>query len=71
MDTNFHASPFSSSQPFALYAARPRCIAWLVHDDWKHIERLVKLNCALLGGYYNAFILLEKDGSLSTIEMWT
>src|SRR5947209_6057744 len=50
-------------QQFAIAAAAPRSIAWLVSaDDWAHLDSLVTYNCALLGGYFNALIPLTRDG---------
>jgi hypothetical protein len=47
---------------FAVGSISPRSIAWLVRpNDWKRFERIIKYNCAILGGYFNVIIPVSKD----------
>jgi hypothetical protein len=52
-----------SMQQYALTSIAPRAIAWLIQDgELKHFEQVIQYNCAILGGYFNVFIpLLDQD----------
>src|SRR5713226_6328382 len=44
----------------------PRSIAWLIRlDEWERFEEIVKYNCAMIGGYFNVFIPLTDEDTLS------
>jgi hypothetical protein len=44
-----------------------RSIAWLVeYDNWEQLENIIKYNCVIKGGIYNAIVPLTKDGTLTS-----
>lgn len=44
-------------QQYAIASLYPRSIAWLAwDDDWDWLEKIVKYNCAILGGYFNIIV---------------
>ena len=48
---------------FALTAIYPRSIAWLVwQGDTEWLEKIIKYNCAILGGYFNIIIPVVELG---------
>jgi hypothetical protein len=54
------------TQQFAIASISPRSIAWLMKsDEWSRLEEIIQLNSALLGGYYNVFIPLTEQNTLS------
>ena len=53
-------------EQFALASVYPRSIAWLIRpDEWERFEEIVKYNCAMVGGYFNVFIPLTPEDTLS------
>lgn len=53
-------------EQFAIALVSPRSIAWLVRlDEWDRLEKIVKYNCATLGGYYNVIVPLAEQDTLS------
>ena len=53
-------------QQFALASVYPRSIAWLVRvNEWNSFEKIVKYNCAVLGGYYNVLVPLTDQDTIS------
>lgn len=56
-------------QQFATVSLSPLAIAWLINaNDWDHLERLIHINCTLLGGYHNVLIPIAEDGKLSRVS---
>lgn len=52
-------------QQFALTSIAPRTIAWLIrHGELERLEQIVNYNCAMLGGYFNIFILLTEQDEI-------
>ena len=52
-------------EQFALASVYPRSIAWLIRlDEWERFEEIIKYNCAMVGGYFNVFILLTGEDTL-------
>lgn len=48
-------------QQIALTSVFPRSIAWLIRpNEHEQLERVVKFNCAMLGGYFNTIIPLTE-----------
>ncbi len=44
-------------EQFALASVYPRSIAWIIRlNEWDRFEKIVKYNCAMVGGYFNIFI---------------
>lgn len=55
-------------QQFALASTYPRSIAWLIRaDEWSQFEEIIKYNCAMVGGYYNVFIPLTNNDTVSKV----
>lgn len=53
-------------EQFALASVYPRSIAWLIRlDEWERLEEIIKYNCAMVGGYFNVFIPLTDEDTLS------
>jgi hypothetical protein len=51
---------------FALASVYPRSIAWIIRlDEWDRFEKIVKYNCAMVGGYFNIFIPLTEQNTIS------
>ena len=45
-----------------LMSVQPRKIAWLLYkDDWSLLEKVIKYNCSIIGGYYNIIVTLEDN----------
>lgn len=43
-------------------SVQPRKIAWLIYNnDWSLLEKVIKYNCSIIGGYYNIIITLEDN----------
>jgi hypothetical protein len=56
----------SALEQFALASIYPRSIAWLIRlNEWERFEEIVKYNCAMVGGYFNVFIPLTDEDTLS------
>lgn len=48
----------------------PRNVVWLVnYQDWTVFEKIVKYNCALLGGIHNLIISLNKKEKLNDCDL--
>jgi hypothetical protein len=57
---------FVSIQQFAIASVSPRSIAWLIRlDEWDRFEKIIKYNCAMLGGYFNILIPLTDQDVIS------
>ena len=55
-------------QQFALISTNPRSVAWLVRpNEWSILEKIIKYNCAILGGYYNVIIPLTEQDTISEV----
>ena len=53
-------------QQFAFASIAPRTIAWLIRDrELERFEQVIQYNCAMLGGYFNIFIPLLDQNSIS------
>ncbi|HLX56602.1 MAG TPA: hypothetical protein VKR83_06235 [Ktedonobacteraceae bacterium] len=53
-------------EQFALASVYSRSIAWLIRlDEWERFEEIIKYNCAMVGGYFNVFIPLAEEDTLS------
>ena len=53
-------------EQFALASVYPRSIAWLIRlDEWDRFEKIIKYNCAMVGGYFNVFVPLTEEDTLS------
>jgi len=53
-------------QQFAVASVSPRSIAWLIRlDEWDRFEKIIKYNCAMLGGYFNVLIPLTDQDVIS------
>src|SRR5579872_7485693 len=53
-------------EQFALASVYPRSIAWFIRlDEWERLEEIIKYNCAMVGGYFNVFIPLTDEDTLS------
>lgn len=57
---------FGLMQQFATASVSPRSIAWLIRpDEWDRFEKIVKYNCAIVGGYFNVVIPLTDQDTLT------
>jgi hypothetical protein len=56
----------SHMQQFALASVYPRSIAWLIRPgEWDRFEKIVKYNCAMVGGYFNVIVPLTEQDTIS------
>jgi hypothetical protein len=53
-------------QQFALASVYPRSIAWLIRlGEWERFVKIINYNCAMVGGYFNVFIPLTGEDTIT------
>jgi hypothetical protein len=53
-------------QQFAFASIYPRSITWFIRlDEWERFVKIVNYNCAMVGGYFNVFIPLTDEDTIT------